>query len=66
MCAYPNGDHDANVVSAARSLGFMTGLTTITGHIEGSDDPMTLRRINVHQAATSTRAEFACRMIGLL
>lgn len=66
MCAYPDGAHDADVISVARSLGLRTAMTTIHGHVQVNDNPMILRRINLHEEATSTRAEFACRLIGLL
>jgi peptidoglycan/xylan/chitin deacetylase (PgdA/CDA1 family) len=65
MCAYPNGDHDAEVMSAAREAGLQMAFTTVSGHVANGDDPLCLRRVNVHESACSSRAEFMCRILGI-
>jgi hypothetical protein len=49
VLAYPNGDHDAAVVEAARSAGYRAAVTTTPG-LEPSrpGDLFRLRRIGVH------------------
>jgi peptidoglycan/xylan/chitin deacetylase (PgdA/CDA1 family) len=63
--AYPNGDHDDAVVAAVSLAGVRLAFTTLHGHVHPSDDPLRLRRINVHEAAGHSRPEFFCRLLGL-
>jgi peptidoglycan/xylan/chitin deacetylase (PgdA/CDA1 family) len=63
--AYPNGDHDDAVVASVSEAGVRLAFTTLYGHVHPSDDPLRLRRINVHEAAGRSRAEFFCRLLGL-
>lgn len=63
--AYPNGDHDDSVVAAVSQAGVRLAFTTLHGHVHPSDDPLRLRRINVHEGAGRSRAEFFCRLLGL-
>lgn len=65
ICAYPNGDHDQGTVAAAAESGFSLAFTTVPGSVGAGDDRLRLRRINIHEAATSTRPEFLCRLLGL-
>ena len=65
MCAYPNGDYDSDVTAAAREAGLQMAFTTVSGHVATGDDPLRLRRVNVHESACSSRAEFMCRILGI-
>ena len=65
LCAYPNGDCDSVVVAAARDSGYVVGFTTDPGHVRLGDDPMQLRRMNVHEAGAASGPEFLCRILGL-
>ena len=65
MCAYPNGDHDPDVTEAARSVGFQMGFTTVSGRVSVGDDPLGLKRVNIHEWACSSRPEFLCHILGL-
>lgn len=65
LCAYPNGDHDDDTVSAASEAGFTMAFTTVPGHVCAEDDRLRLRRVNIHESATSTAPEFLCRLLGL-
>jgi peptidoglycan/xylan/chitin deacetylase (PgdA/CDA1 family) len=64
-CAYPNGDHDAEVISAAQEAGLRLGFTTQHGHVSPADEPLRLRRVNVHGSAGASDPEFLCRVLGL-
>lgn len=65
LCAYPNGNHDAETVTAARSAGFSMAFTTRPGHVHPADDRYRIRRMNIHETATATRPEFLCRLLGV-
>jgi len=65
MCAYPNGDHDPDVTEAARSAGFHLGFTTVSGRVSVGDDPLRIKRMNIHEWTSSTRPEFLCQILGL-
>ncbi len=57
--AYPNGDHDDRVVSAARKAGYRCAVTTRSGLNPRGADPLRLRRVFVSQDRTS-RPSGAC------
>lgn len=63
--AYPNGDFDDRVASAAKRAGYALGFTTQSGWNRRGDSPLTLKRINIHEDATATPALFLCRLLGL-
>lgn len=66
ICAYPNGNVDDAVAAAARDAGITLGFATGHGRVSNGDDPLRLRRINVHDRSTSTRAEFLCLILGVI
>jgi peptidoglycan/xylan/chitin deacetylase (PgdA/CDA1 family) len=66
ICAYPNGDVDDSVAAAARDAGITLGFATGHGRVSNRDDPLRLRRINVHDRSSATRAEFLCLILGVL
>jgi len=63
--AYPNGDYDAEVVAAARDTGYQLGFTTKRGLVTEGDDPLRLRRLNVHEASARTMPELLCLILGI-
>ena len=66
ICAYPNGNVDDAVAAAARDAGITLGFATGHGRVSNGDDPLRLRRINVHDRSSATRAEFLCLILGVL
>lgn len=65
LCAYPNGDHDAETIIATKEAGFSMAFTTMPGHVHAADDRHRIRRMNIHESVTATRPEFLCRLLGL-
>jgi peptidoglycan/xylan/chitin deacetylase (PgdA/CDA1 family) len=65
VCAYPNGDCSDGVVVAAASAGCSVGFTTVNGHVRPGDDPLRLKRLNIHEGVTSSVPEFLCRILAL-
>lgn len=65
-CAYPNGNVDDAVEAAARDAGFRLGFATGHGHVRDGDNALRLRRINMHEQSSATRAEFLCLLLGVL
>jgi len=65
-CAYPNGNVDDEVATAARDAGFRLGFATGHGRVKDRDDALRLRRINIHEQSSATRAEFLCLLLGVL
>ncbi len=61
--AYPNGNYDDGVIESSRAHGFRIGFTTDKGVVSPGDDPLRLRRINIHESATATAPEFLCAML---
>lgn len=64
--AYPNGDHDDNVVSTAKACGYVAGFTTIAGRYVPGDDPLRVKRVNIHERGARTAPGFLSRVIGLM
>lgn len=63
--SYPNGYLTEAIVEKVRAAGYDLAFTTRRGPVDCSDDPMTVRRINVHEGVTSSAAMFLARMIGV-
>jgi peptidoglycan/xylan/chitin deacetylase (PgdA/CDA1 family) len=63
--SYPNGYLNAAVVDEVRAAGYGIAFGTDRGHVRASDNPYTIRRLNVHEAAMDTAPMFLARMIGL-
>jgi peptidoglycan/xylan/chitin deacetylase (PgdA/CDA1 family) len=61
--AYPNGNYDDAVIAGTRAAGYRIGFTTDKGLVTPGDDPLRLRRINIHEGATATVPEFLCAML---
>jgi peptidoglycan/xylan/chitin deacetylase (PgdA/CDA1 family) len=55
VLAYPNGDHTAGVVAAAKAAGYRAALSTIAGlEAEQPSDLFRLRRVGVHEDVTQS------------
>lgn len=51
ILAYPNGNHDAQTCQQAREAGYELAFTTIPGWTQPGDDPLRIRRHNIHEGA---------------
>ena len=65
-CAYPNGIVDDAVARAARDAGFTLAFATRNRLVEHGEDPLRVRRINIHEQATATVPELLCMITGVL
>ena len=63
--SYPNGSLSPSVVAAAKDSGYQLAFTTQPGVVAAGDNPLTLRRINIHEDMTSTVPMFLARIVGL-
>lgn len=61
--AYPNGDYDPVVLSKARQAGYSLAFTTIPGRVDGSSDPLALRRININDNAAGSEARLLMTLL---
>jgi len=66
ILAYPNGNHDAGTCERARQAGYKLAFTTVPGIVSRGDDPMTLRRINIHDGAHRHLPLFCTSILGVL
>lgn len=65
LLAYPNGDVNDEVVRAVAAAGAAIAFTTQAGTVRRGDDPLRLKRINVHEGAARTEPELLCKILGL-
>lgn len=63
--AYPNGNHNDNVITAATAHDYNIAFTTEPGIVRPGDNPMKLKRINMQEHSTRTPAMLACRLLGI-
>lgn len=66
LLAYPNGNHNADTCERTRRAGYELAFTTIPGWVAQGDDPMTLRRINIHDGAHRHLPLFCASILGVL
>lgn len=66
LLAYPNGNHNADTCERARRASYELAFTTIPGRVMRGDDPMTLRRINIHDGAHRHLPLFCASILGVL
>lgn len=64
--SYPNGDYDANTCSTVAAEGYQVAFTTEAGVVGRGDDRFCLRRVNIHQGASSTGPLLMARIAGVL
>ncbi len=63
--SYPNGYVDDAVIATVKAVGYRLGFITRRGAVSCSDDPMTIRRLNIHDEMTDTEPLFLARLVGL-
>jgi len=65
VLAYPNGNADREISVQAKAAGYAAAFTTARGLVSARCNPHLLPRINMHEAATRSRAAFLGRIAGL-
>lgn len=65
LFAYPNGNHAADTCQHVKQAGYKLAFTTIPGRVARGDDPMTLRRINIHDGAHRHLPLFCASILGV-
>jgi peptidoglycan/xylan/chitin deacetylase (PgdA/CDA1 family) len=63
--SYPNGSWNDAVAASVSEAGYALAFTTVPGVVECQDDPMALRRRNVHEHTTDTAPTFIAAVLGL-
>jgi peptidoglycan/xylan/chitin deacetylase (PgdA/CDA1 family) len=63
--SYPNGYLTPEIAGKVKKFGYRLGFITRRGFVSTSDDPFTVRRLNVHEAAAKTTPMFLARVVGL-
>jgi nicotinamide mononucleotide (NMN) deamidase PncC len=61
--AYPNGDYNAAIAKAALGAKYDLAFTTVAGSVGPGHDPLTLRRMNISERGTTSKAGFLCRLL---
>ena len=64
--SYPNGYWTPEVAATVQAEGYRLGFVTRRGFVDCRDDRFAVRRLNVHEAVTSTAPMFLARVVGLL
>lgn len=63
--AYPNGDCDDRICTIANKAGFKVGFSTERGFAKADDNPLKIRRINIHEHAAHNKPLFLARILGI-
>jgi hypothetical protein len=63
--AYPGGGWNMDILEMVRAAGYRLAFTIDPGFVDGNDDPLALRRINIHEDMTDTAPMFLARLTGL-
>jgi peptidoglycan/xylan/chitin deacetylase (PgdA/CDA1 family) len=61
--AYPNGNHDDQVIGLTRAAGFRLGFTTEKGIVDAGADPLRLPRLNIDDSVAPSLPEFLCAIL---
>lgn len=64
--SYPNGYWTPQVRQEVEAAGYRLAFVTKRGFVSSQDDPLTIRRLNVHEAMTASNPMFLARVVGLL
>ncbi|MCL4849288.1 MAG: polysaccharide deacetylase family protein [Acidobacteria bacterium] len=64
--AYPDGKWSPSVAACLETHGFTLAFSTEGGFVASVDSPWTLRRLNMHEASTSSREMFLAQVVGAL
>ena len=63
--SYPNGYVNAGVVDTVKRAGYRLGFITRRGRVSCDDDPLLIKRLNIHDEMTDTAPMFLARLVGL-
>lgn len=63
--AYPNGSCNDEVAAAVGAAGYELAFTTEPGVVTCGDNPLLLRRVNMHEDMTGSAPMFLARLVGL-
>ena len=63
--SYPNGDYTREIAERVRQYGYDLAFVTENGFVSHLDNPMTLKRINIHEDMTNSIPMFLARLVGL-
>ncbi len=63
--SYPNGSFTPQVAGAVKAAGFTLAFTTRPGAVQCGDEPLALKRINIHEDMTDSPPMFLARLVGL-
>jgi len=63
--AYPNGAWNAEVASVVKAAGYSLAFTVDAGPVSCDDDPLSVRRINIHEGMTGNSPMFLARLVGV-
>ena len=62
---YPNGDYSESIVNQVRANGYQLAFSTENGFVTSSDNPFTLKRINIHNDISQNVPMFMMRILGI-
>lgn len=63
--SYPGGGWNLEVADRVKNSGYYLAFTTDAGHVDCNDNPFALRRLNIHEGVTDSKAMFLARLVGL-
>lgn len=63
--SYPNGNYNRTIIEKTASNGYAVGFSTEFGYNRSDANPYNIRRINIHEDASSTIPLFLSRITGL-
>lgn len=63
--SYPNGYWTQDVAAEVKAAGYRLAFIAQGGPVTCTDDPLTLRRVNIHESVTDTTPMFLARLVGL-
>jgi peptidoglycan/xylan/chitin deacetylase (PgdA/CDA1 family) len=63
--SYPNGNYNKDIIELVKSHGYAVAFSTENGHVSASDDPFTVKRINIHNDVTKNIPMFLSTILGI-
>ncbi len=63
--SYPNGNYNKDIIELVKSHGYVVAFSTENGHVSASDDPFTVKRINIHNDVTKNIPMFLSTILGI-
>jgi peptidoglycan/xylan/chitin deacetylase (PgdA/CDA1 family) len=64
--SYPNGYFEPGLVALVKAAGYRVAFIARRGLVSCDDDPLTVRRYNIHEDVTRSKPMFLARVVGLL